>query len=81
LKTAFLEVETFFKGRSTADAVGWAGEALKAVDAAAGASLVGKWDEARTAAGTIQGLCATCHAQHRERQDDGTFRVRGMTGG
>jgi hypothetical protein len=27
-------------------------------------------------AGTVTRLCQSCHAAHRERQDDGTFRVK-----
>jgi hypothetical protein len=24
----------------------------------------------------VRGICAQCHGVHRERQDDGTFRIK-----
>jgi cytochrome c556 len=77
LKRGFTEAETFFKTRGTADATGWAGDALKFVTSMETATAAAKWDDLRTATTGLGGLCATCHTPHRERQDDGTFRVRG----
>jgi hypothetical protein len=77
LKNAFIEAQLFFKNRGTADAAGWAQDALKLVETIEKASGASQWDEARTSAASLQQLCATCHAAHRERMDDGTFRVRG----
>jgi len=76
LKALFADVQAFFKKRGIADAEGWAGEALKlseTVDAAAAAS---KWPEATAAATSLNQMCTTCHAAHRDRQDDGTYRVK-----
>ena len=73
---SFGEAETFFKGRNTADAVGFAQEALKIVRSVQEAAAGGRWGEASETAGTLQRVCQSCHAAHRERQDDGTFRVR-----
>ena len=41
------------------------------------AAAAGKWDDAKASATSLNGLCGTCHAAHREREDDGTFRVKG----
>jgi hypothetical protein len=78
LKKAFTEVEAFFKGRGTTEAAGWAGEALKIVNNVDTAVAAGKGAEELKAAGTpLQALCAQCHGVYRERQDDGSFRIKG----
>lgn len=81
LKAAFTETEAFFKKRGTADATGWAQEALKFVASMEAGAAGAKWEEVRTAATGLAGLCQTCHGAHRERQDDGSFRVRPAGGG
>ena len=77
LKNAFIETQLFFKNRNTTDAAGWAGDALKLVESIDKASAAAQWEEARTSATNLQQLCTTCHTAYRERQDDGSFRVRG----
>jgi cytochrome c556 len=76
LKKGFMEAQLFFKNRNTEDAVGWAQDAYKFVDAIDQAATAGKWDEVKTAAGSLAQMCTTCHGVHRERFDDGTFRVK-----
>ncbi|HUL71759.1 MAG TPA: hypothetical protein VLT86_01575 [Vicinamibacterales bacterium] len=77
LKGYFGEVQTFFTKRNTADAIGWATEAQKLTDTIGMAATAGKWDDAKAAATTLNGLCGQCHTAHRERMDDGTYRVKG----
>jgi cytochrome c556 len=76
LKQAFTETETFFKPKKP-DATLWAAEARKQVETIQAAVTAGKWDEAKTHAGTLQQACAQCHGQYRERFDDGSFRYKG----
>jgi len=76
LKNAFSEIETYFKSRSVADATGWAGEAITLATTMEQGAVAGKWDDVKAAAGTLQGLCTTCHGAYRERQDDGSFRIK-----
>ena len=57
-------------------AIAWAGEALKHATAMEAAAAAGKWDEVKAAASSIQPLCAQCHGEHRERMDDGTYRIK-----
>lgn len=76
LKKAFMETEAIFKARNTTTAVAWAGEALKHATAMEAAAAAGKWDEVKAAAGGIQPLCAQCHGEHRERLDDGSYRIK-----
>jgi len=77
LKKAFTDTQALFKTRNTADAIGWAGDALKIVTDAELAAAAGKWDDAKSGATGLTKLCATCHAAHREQMDDGTYRIKG----
>jgi cytochrome c556 len=78
LKKAFTDAEAFFKSQSAPDAVDWAGQALKSVAAmeAATAAATPKWEDVRTAATTVGGLCGPCHAARRERLEDGSYRFK-----
>lgn len=77
LRKNFSDVQAFFKGRGTADATGWAGDALKLVDATETAAVSGKWDDAKTSSTNLTQLCTTCHTAHRDLQPDGTSRIKG----
>ena len=77
LKNAFLEAQLFFKTRGVADATGWAQDAMKLAGAIEQAAAAAKWDDARTSVTSLQPMCATCHAAHRERGEDGSYRVKG----
>ena len=77
LKTSFTTVEGFFKTKGMAEPAGWAGDAIKLVTTMEQGVTGAKWDDVKTAAGTLQGLCAQCHGVYRERQDDGSFRIKG----
>lgn len=77
LKGFFTQTQAFFKDRGTADATGWAGDAMGLVDKIDAAAAAGKWDDAKASATTLNSLCGTCHTAHRDRQDDGTYRVKG----
>lgn len=76
LKQAFTDAEAFFKTRGKADAQKWAVEARTHVETLERASA-GKWDEAKGALTGLQQTCSACHAVYRERQDDGSYRIRG----
>lgn len=76
LRTLFVETQTFFAARKTADAEGWAKEAVSLVDAITAQAGSGNWTGARESATKIQGLCQSCHAAHRERGEDGQYRVK-----
>jgi hypothetical protein len=75
LKQAFTDTEAFFKPKKP-DATQWAVEARKHVETIQTAVAAGKWDEAKTTAGTLQQACGRCHGQYRERFDDGSFRYK-----
>jgi cytochrome c556 len=76
LKQAFADTEAFWKSRGRADAVQWAQEARKHVDAIDHAATAGNWDEVKSMAGTLGQSCQSCHAAYRERFDDGSYRIK-----
>ena len=76
LKAAFTDAQAFFKTRNTTDAAGWAQDALTLTGAIELSAASANWDEARTTSGRLTQLCTQCHTAHRERMEDGTFRVR-----
>jgi cytochrome c556 len=76
LKQAFADTEAFFKQRGKADAQKWAAEARMHAEALSVAAN-GKWDEAKVSVTALQQSCSSCHAVYRERQDDGSYRIRG----
>jgi cytochrome c556 len=76
LKQAFTDTEAFFRTRGKPDAQQWAMEARTHVEMLERAAA-GKWDEAKAAVTALQQTCSSCHAVYRERQDDGSYRIRG----
>jgi cytochrome c556 len=76
LKQAFTEAEAFWKRRNRSDAVGWAQDAKKLSDTIHRSAAGGKWDEVKASATTLGQACQSCHAAHRERFDDGSFRIK-----
>ena len=76
LKTSFAGVETYFKTNGPADAVKMATDALALATSMETSLAAGKLDEVRTASTGLTQLCASCHGQFRERQDDGSYRIK-----
>jgi hypothetical protein len=80
LKKSFTDVEAFFKSRGTADAIGWSGESLKHIATIEAGIAATRWEDVKAAAGSLQQLCTQCHTQHRERMEDGSYRIKGGAG-
>jgi hypothetical protein len=76
LKKFFTDAQAVFTARSIASATRFAADTLRAIDGADQAVAAGKWDDVTAAATTVQGTCTPCHNAHRERQDDGTYRLK-----
>jgi len=76
MKKAYTDVEAFFKGRNTADAIKWAGDSLKIVTDMEAGLAAGKLEVVKAGTTNVRAICAQCHGVHRERQDDGTFRIK-----
>jgi hypothetical protein len=76
LKKLFGDAQAVFQGRNILTAMLLINDANKAIDSAAAGAAAGKWEDV-TAANTALGqVCTTCHTAHRERMDDGTFRIK-----
>lgn len=76
LRKLFGDVQEVFKGLNLMTAMLYASDAMKQVDAADAAAAAGKWPDVTTATANLANACTTCHTAHRERQDDGTFRLK-----
>ena len=76
LKTSFAGVESYFKTNGPADAVKMASDALAIATSMETSLQAGKLDEVRTQSASLTQMCAGCHGQFRERQDDGSYRIK-----
>lgn len=76
MSTLFADVQAFWKARNVADAATTAGEAIthaKAVEAA----VDGKdFTKAAEHAKMLQGTCASCHKQYRDKDAEGNYRIK-----
>ncbi len=72
----FAEARAFFADRGTTDAVAWAAEGVALAAAIEKDATDNRWSDARESTTKLTALCQSCHAAHRERQPDGTFRVK-----
>jgi hypothetical protein len=79
LSGALAEAEAFWKARATADALEWTRTARKHAEALGRAVGQANWDETKTVTDDLGQVCQACHSAYRERLDDGTYRVRGVT--
>jgi hypothetical protein len=79
LQQGFTKTEAFWKTRGKPDAMQMATDAHKNADSVNQALMANKVDDAKAAAGALGQQCASCHGAHRERFDDGSFRIK--TGG
>jgi cytochrome c556 len=76
LKTSFADAERFFEAIGKHDAHQWASDALKAVETIDTAIAASKWDDVKASAGNLGKVCQTCHNTHREKAEDGTYRMK-----
>ena len=74
LQQGFRQSTAFWKIRRVDEATAWSQDGqLESIDRAAAA---GRWDEVKDTVGTLGKVCQTCYTAHRERLDDGTFRIK-----
>lgn len=76
LQQGFKQSSAFWKTRRVAEATGWSQDGLKLAESIHSAAAAGRWDEVKETAGTLGKVCQTCHTAHRDRLDDGTFRIK-----
>jgi cytochrome c556 len=75
LRQGFTDTEAFWKPKKAEPTV-WAHDAKAKVEGIQASITAGKWEDAKTAAGALQGACGQCHNAYRERFDDGSFRIK-----
>jgi len=75
LRQGFTDIEAFWKPKK-AEPTQMARDARVKMESIQAAIASGKWEDAKTAAGTIQQACGNCHNVYRERFDDGSFRIK-----
>ncbi|HKE84930.1 MAG TPA: hypothetical protein VKB50_14310, partial [Vicinamibacterales bacterium] len=75
LKLAFAEAAAIFDA-SKNPAAARARDGITHITAIERAAVAGDWEGAKGSAALLNQLCQNCHAAYRERQDDGTFRLK-----
>lgn len=76
LQQALKQGGEFWKSRRVPEAVGWSQDGQKLAESIGRAAAAGKWEDVKATMTTLGQVCQTCHTAHRERLDDGTFRIK-----
>jgi soluble cytochrome b562 len=76
VKTAFTEIEAFFKTKNNEEATKWAADGKRHADSILMNVANGNFDAAKTSVTPLGATCASCHGKYRERMEDGTFRIK-----
>lgn len=76
LAAAFPTVRGHFEEHKMQDGVDFASTAEKASKSLAEAAKAGNWDQASADLKTIGGTCQGCHAAHREKLPDGSYKMK-----
>jgi cytochrome c556 len=76
VKTAFGELEAYWKAKGAADAVTFAHNVVTAAEQVRAAAAAGNKDAAAAAAQSIGANCSGCHEAHRVRTADGAFQIK-----
>jgi|SRR5579862_6360688 len=72
----FEHVQAHFEEHKMADGVNFAKTGHDAAKDLASAANAGDWDKASAALKTLGGTCQGCHAAHREKLPDGSYRMK-----
>jgi cytochrome c556 len=76
LEPAFTRTETAWDNLGQGSAAEWARDAQAHAASIERAAAAGNWDAVKTSAFALNQLCQNCHGVYRERQEDGTFRIK-----
>lgn len=76
LAAAFKTVQAHFEEHHMEDAIKFAQTANKASMNLAAAAKAGAWDKASDELKTLGAQCQGCHAAHREKLPDGTYKMK-----
>jgi cytochrome c556 len=76
LSTAFTDATAFWKPKPHADANQWTADALHEATEIEAAAKKGDMEAVKASLPKLQQTCTACHNQYRERQDDGSYRIK-----
>jgi hypothetical protein len=76
LKPAFTQAETIWDDLGVSSAAELARDAQAHSTSIQGAAAAGNWEAVKTSAVALNQLCTNCHGTYREREEDGTFRIK-----
>lgn len=76
LSAAFTDATAFWKTKANADATQWTADALHESSEIEAAATKGDWDAVKASVPKLQQTCGSCHGKYREREDDGTYRLK-----
>jgi hypothetical protein len=76
LKPAFTQTEAIWDDLGQGSAGQWAREALDHTASMERGVTAGDWGAVKTSAAKLNQLCQNCHGTFREREEDGTFRIK-----
>lgn len=79
LTPAFGQTESIFDSLGQSGAAEWAREASTLATTTERAAAAANWDAAKASVAALNQVCQNCHGVFRERQEDGTFRLKGGT--
>ena len=73
---AYEAMSAFWKARKAAHATEWSDASAKAATATAAAAKAGDWNKVKTEWGIVGANCKKCHEAHREKLDDGSYKIK-----
>lgn len=73
---AFTQTERVWEDLGQTAPAQWARDAKDLLAVIERETQAANWDAVKLSAGNLQQTCATCHGAYRERQEDGTFRIK-----
>jgi cytochrome c556 len=76
LAEIYQQTVPFWEQRKAQDAAKWSKESATASAALASAAKAKDWDKATLHLREVGKNCKTCHDAHREKRDDGTYRIK-----
>jgi cytochrome c556 len=72
----FAQVRGHFEEHKAQDGIDFANQAREASNSLAAAAKAGEWEKAQGDLKSIGATCQGCHAAHREKLPDGTFKMK-----
>lgn len=76
LQGIFGQVHDYWQGKKVDDAVKFSADAQAGFKQVSDLAAAGKFDEASAAVKTAQANCGGCHMAHREKEADGSFKMK-----